>query len=103
MLIVNGVSLILSFIFFMVCLSVLYLRFSRPGKHRPYRPTAGMAVPVIAVLSAGFMLILGIIESYEKASGYIPSEWLVMAGWLLLGIFFSAGMKYYIKKKQYEV
>jgi amino acid transporter len=79
--------------YFMVALSFLFLRCKEPELARPYKVKCGPLVGVLAVGVAGFFLYL-----YLPAgpAPLIPVEWVLVLGWIALGIVFyiAARIKY---------
>ncbi|MDR2088075.1 MAG: APC family permease [Clostridiales Family XIII bacterium] len=79
--------------YFMVALSFLMLRKKEPGLLRPYKVKGGVAVGVIAILVAGFFLYLYLPVG---PGALLPVEWVLVLGWVLLGVvfFIAAKIKY---------
>lgn len=77
-----------AFVFFMVCLGIIVLRYTRPQHPRPYRVPGGLFIPVMAMASSLFMIVVAAYNMYSEAEGAFPTEWSVMTGWLLLGVLF---------------
>jgi basic amino acid/polyamine antiporter, APA family len=62
--------------FVIVCISVIVLRRTNPGQHRPFRTPFVPAIPILGVLINGYMMInLGM------------WNWIRLVGWLIIGLF----------------
>ncbi|MGG3571795.1 APC family permease [Bacillus gobiensis] len=82
--------------YFMVVLSFIVLRKKEPDMARPFRAGKGPAVGWIAlVLSFGFIVMY---MPGMPAALVWPYEWLILAGWTLIGVYFFVRMS----KGRYE-
>jgi APA family basic amino acid/polyamine antiporter len=81
--IVNAVGAIFGFVFFVVSVGVLRLRYT--ASVETYRMPAQACVPVIAATAAGGMLVMVLQQTYRAARGALPVEWAILLGWLALG------------------
>ncbi len=77
-----------------VAISFVILRFKEPGMERPYKVKFGLPVGIIAIIMAGFMCALYIVP-FKFGSPLIWQEWVVVGGWIILGVIFYA----YSRKK----
>lgn len=78
-----------------VSISFCILRKKKPEMARPYKVKAGKFVGFMAVLMAGFMVLLYIVPASFSAA-LVWQEWIVVGIWLALGVFF-----YFYSKKKY--
>jgi amino acid transporter len=79
--------------YFMVALSFLVLRKKEPNLIRPYKVKGGTAVGIIAIFVAGVFLYLYL----PVGPGALkPVEWVLVLGWVILGVvfFIAAKIKY---------
>ena len=81
--------------YFMVSLSFVILRKKEPDMNRPYKVKKGMAVGIIAVIMAGFIVLLYILP-FDWCATLLWQEWIIVAAWVVLGVFF-----YFFSKKKY--
>ncbi len=79
------VSLGTAFAFGMVCISVLWLRKSRPDLHRPFTAPGGAVVPILGVVFAGVMAAPLIIDIVVKATSGDPIPAYILTSYLVLG------------------
>lgn len=79
----------------MVSLSFLILRKKEPDMPRPYKVPAYKFVGTMAVLMSGFMVLMYCIPG--SGGNLVWQEWMMVAGWALLG-----GVFYAICKKKYK-
>ncbi len=79
------VSLGTAFAFGMVCISVLWLRKSRPELERPFRAPGGVWVPILGVVFAGVMAAPLIIDIIVKATSGDPIPAYILVSYLILG------------------
>ncbi len=70
-----------------VSISFVILRKKEPDMVRPFKVRRGMVIGIIAICLAGFMLSLYIIPASFSAA-LIWQEWVVVGGWIILGVFF---------------
>lgn len=75
----------------MVAISFLILRKKEPGAERPYRVPHFKIVGVLAVILSAFMVVMYIIPG--SAAALVWQEWLMVGGWIVLGIVFAAACK----------
>ena len=68
--------------FMMVCLGVGILRFTDPGRHRPFRAPMGVLFPILGMAGCAYVM-----------SGLPITTWVVTGVWFLLGLvlYFSYG------------
>ena len=71
--------------FGMVCVSVLWLRKSRPDLHRPFRAPWGVWSPVLGIVFAIIMAAPLIIDIIVKATTGDPIPAYILSGYLVLG------------------
>jgi amino acid transporter len=80
-----------------VCMSTGYLitsamvhklRRTAPGRERPYRIPGGAVVSLIAALSSALLILAALYDPYAAAGGRIPLEWIILGGWIILGVGF---------------
>jgi basic amino acid/polyamine antiporter, APA family len=79
------VSLGTAFAFGIVCISVLWLRKTRPDMHRPFRAPGGTWMPVMGVIFAGLMAAPVIIDIISKATSGDPIPAIILFIYLLIG------------------
>jgi APA family basic amino acid/polyamine antiporter len=82
--IVDMVSLCLA-LSIILCLIIL-LRRRRHGVPASYTVPGGTPLIVIALLGAGAMVGIAILQPWLSGRGRIPPEWLLLGGWAALGI-----------------
>ncbi len=68
------------------CVTALRLRFTLPNASRPYLAPCGPWVPVVACVSSGIMLAIAVWTTRTADDGVVSGEWLILAGWSVLGI-----------------
>ncbi len=78
-----------------VAISFVILRKKEPNMVRPFKVRRGMVIGIIAICLAGFMLMLYIVPASFSAA-LIWQEWVVVGGWIILGVFF-----YFRSKRKY--
>ncbi|WP_308238208.1 amino acid permease [Phenylobacterium sp. J367] len=71
--------------FAIVCISVMYLRKSRPDLVRPFRAPFGMVTPVLGVFFALVMIAPLILDMGTKAANGDPIPLMLLLGYLSLG------------------
>lgn len=92
--IVNSSSTCLAFAYLITCIAVVRLRRSRPDAPRPFRVPGGMLTITLAIAGAVFSFGLSIYQPWADARGKLPLEWMMLAGWLVIGaIAWMAGAK----------
>jgi APA family basic amino acid/polyamine antiporter len=79
------VSLGTAFAFAMVCVSVIWLRKTRPDLKRPFTAPWGMWTPVLGIVFAGIMAAPLIIDIIAKAMNDDPIPAIILGSYLLLG------------------
>ena len=84
--IVNLGGTVYSFSFLLIALAVIRLRRTRPNDARPYRIPGGLVVPVLAAALAGTMMVISVRQQYRRSPNGIPLEWMLLAGWALVGV-----------------
>lgn len=70
--------------YFMVAISFLRLRKTKPNLPRPYRVNNGRTVGVLAAIMAGFMAFMYILPTTSCA--LVWQEWIIVGGWATLGL-----------------
>ncbi len=78
-----------------VAISFVILRKKDPDMRRPFKVRRGMVIGIIAICLAGFMLMLYIVPASFSAA-LVWQEWIVVGGWILLGVIF-----YFRSKRKY--
>jgi APA family basic amino acid/polyamine antiporter len=79
------VSLGTAFAFGIVCVSVLWLRKTRPDMHRPFRAPGGTWMPILGVIFAGIMAAPLIIDIVVKATSGDPIPAIILLSYLAVG------------------
>jgi APA family basic amino acid/polyamine antiporter len=79
------VSLGTAFAFGIVCVSVLWLRKTRPDMHRPFRAPGGAWMPILGILFAGIMAAPLIIDIIAKATSGDPIPAMILLSYLAVG------------------
>jgi APA family basic amino acid/polyamine antiporter len=79
------VSLGTAFAFGIVCVSVLWLRKTRPDMHRPFRAPGGVWMPILGVIFAGIMAAPLIIDIIVKATSGDPIPAIILVTYLAVG------------------
>jgi amino acid transporter len=77
----------LAFAFFLTCVGVFRLRRTRPELVRPYRVPGGVPTALLATVVALFVLVLALYQPFVEAGRRIPTEWVVLVVWGILGVF----------------
>ncbi len=77
----GGLGIVIAYLF--VALSFLVLRHREPDMPRPFKVSSGKLVGVVAVI-----LSIGMLGLYMPGSpsALAPIEWVIFAGWMLLGL-----------------
>lgn len=83
---VNAGSLAIVSAFCIVAICFLVLRRKEPNMERPFRTPAGTVVGWLAVILSLALAVL-YMPGMSAALAW-PEEWLIVGGWLLLGVFF---------------
>jgi len=86
--IVNVGASCFGLVFFLTCLGVVTMRRRSPGHDRPYRVPGGTVTASVAAFVSLLVFCVSIYAPYASASHSIPLEWILFAGWGLLGIVF---------------
>jgi len=86
--IVDAAASCLAVAYLLTCLALIRLRRTAPTMPRPFRVPGGVATARAASVGAAFSLALSIYEPYAAAAGHIPLEWLLLGGWLAVGLTF---------------
>ncbi len=77
-----------------VALSFIVIRRKEPELRRPYKVKHYKLVGCIAALTSGFMVMMYIVPGFGAT--LLPQEWIIVGGWILLGIVFAT-----LSKKKY--
>ena len=85
--IVNAGAICLAFIFFVVVLGTIKLRYTEPDRKRPFRVPGGTAVLIVAAILALALLLISATEPLRAGTGF-PLEWTLILAWSLAGIVF---------------
>ncbi len=80
----------------MVAMSFVILRKKEPDLHRPYKVKHYKFVGITASVLSGFMVVMYLIPG--SGSSLTAQEWIIVGGWILLGLVF-----YIMCKKHYGV
>jgi APA family basic amino acid/polyamine antiporter len=83
--VVNATGSCVTALFLLVALATLHLRRHQPGLERPYRVPGGIWVIGVAVAASAILLPLSLYLPFADLQG-IPTEWLILGGWLILGM-----------------
>ncbi|MFV1988567.1 MAG: APC family permease [Gemmatimonadota bacterium] len=75
-------------VFALVVIGVAKLRSTRRDHERPYRVPGGMAFLYLAIVLSLGLLATAVYEQYHSAGGRMPTEWIVILAWALLGALF---------------
>jgi len=84
--IVNTVGIIFSAMYLLTCLALIALRVREPALDRPYRAPGGARLAALGALIAAALLAIGVYQPSVGASWAAPLEWILLAGWGVLGI-----------------
>lgn len=79
------VSLGTAFAFGIVCVSVLWLRKTRPDMHRPFRAPGGSWTPILGIVFAVIMAAPLIIDIIDKAASGDPIPAIILVTYLVIG------------------
>ena len=88
LLIAGASSLVFSILFVLIIWGVILLRKRLPDHPRPYAFPGRMAGLGVALLLALGVLLLASLQPLLSSGGAIPPEWILIGGWLLLGLLF---------------
>ena len=91
----NAASFACCLAYCMVSMSFLILRRKEPNMNRPFKVKYYKTVGIIASVLSGFMVIMYLIPS--SGSSLTPEEWIIVGGWIILGVIF-----YFLCKKRYK-
>lgn len=83
--IVDAANFACCIVYFIVSLSFLQLRKSKPELNRPFRVSNGIPVGMTAALMSGFMALLYFIPSTNCS--LLWQEWIIVGGWIAVGVF----------------
>ncbi|MEM1110283.1 MAG: APC family permease [Pseudomonadota bacterium] len=86
-------ALVFALLFALVTFGVLRLRDSQPDHPRPYRFPGGKPGLWLASAFSGLVLLIAAVAPLLSSGGAIPTEWLLLAGWALLGLIFYVAAK----------
>ncbi|MGN1350466.1 MAG: APC family permease [Anaerovoracaceae bacterium] len=75
----------------MVAISFIILRKKEPELDRPYKVGPYRLVGALAVIMSAFMVVMYIIPG--SGAALVPQEWIMVGGWILLGIVFFAACR----------
>ena len=78
--------------YFIVSLSFLKLRRSRPDMERPYRVKHGKLVGILASVLSGCVLLLFVVPVFPSCLS--ATEWLIIGVWTLAGLFLYLHSRY---------
>ena len=84
----NSSALVFSFLFAAIVLAVILLRRSAPEHDRPYRVPGGASTLWITLILSMAVLTLAIATPLYQSGGELPTEWLLLLVWLVLGAVF---------------
>lgn len=88
--------------FVVVCLGVAILRFSDPGRKRPFRAPLGLTFPILGMIGC-LGVMLGIpdfssigSDNFKMIGGLPTTTWVVTIAWFILGmiIYFGYGLRH---------
>lgn len=77
--------------YFMVAISFLRLRKTKPNLHRPYRVNNGRVIGTLAAVMAGFMAFMYILPATSCA--LVWQEWIIVGGWAIIGVLLAISAK----------
>lgn len=77
--------------YFMVALSFLRLRKTKPNLPRPYRVSNGRTIGTLAAVMAGFMAFMYILPTTSCA--LVWQEWIIVGGWTIIGVLLAISAK----------
>ena len=89
--IVNAANFSCCIAYFMVCVSFLFIRKKYPTMVRPYKVHYGGFVGIMAVCMSSLMTLLYLIPGSNCSLDW--QEWLIIGGWLALGLFLGIRSK----------
>lgn len=79
------VSLGTALAFSIVCLSVIYLRITRPEMHRPFRVPGGITTAVLGIISCMVLAGFNLWPMVEKALDHDPIPLEILVGYCIVG------------------
>lgn len=77
--------------YFMVAISFLRLRKTKPNLPRPYRVSNGRTIGTLAAVMAGFMAFMYILPATSCA--LVWQEWIIVGGWGIIGVLLAISAK----------
>lgn len=77
--------------YFMVAMSFLRLRKTKPNLPRPYRVSNGRTIGTLAAVMAGFMAFMYILPATSCA--LVWQEWIIVGGWAIIGVLLAISAK----------
>lgn len=77
--------------YFMVAISFLRLRKTKPNLPRPYRVSNGRTIGMLAAVMAGFMAFMYILPTTSCA--LVWQEWIIVGGWAIIGVLLAISAK----------
>jgi amino acid transporter len=77
--------------YFMVAISFLRLRKTKPNLPRPYRVSNGRTIGTLAAIMAGFMALMYILPTTSCA--LVWQEWIIVGGWAIIGVLLAISAK----------
>ncbi|MEM0953121.1 MAG: APC family permease [Pseudomonadota bacterium] len=84
----NSSALVFAFLFTAIVLAVILLRQRAPEHARPYRFPGGRWSLGLTLLLSVLVLVLAIATPLYQSGGALPTEWLLLFIWMLLGVGF---------------
>lgn len=82
----NAGSLSIVITYCLVSISYVVLRYKEPEMNRPYKVKNGVICGALAIILSAFFIALYIIPMFPSA--LVLEEWIIIAGWTILGVFF---------------
>ena len=79
--------------YFMVSVSFVILRRTKPNMPRPYKVPHGELIGKIAIVLSGFLTLLYVVPLPFASSALVWQEWIVVGVWIALGFGFYAYSK----------
>ena len=77
--------------YFMVAISFLRLRKTKPNLPRPYRVRNGRIIGTLAAFMAGFMAFMYVLPTTSCA--LVWQEWVIVGGWAIIGVLLAISAK----------
>ena len=87
----NAGSLSIVVTYCLVSVSFVTLRFKEPKMNRPYKVKNGVICGVLAILLSMFFIALYVVPVFPSA--LVFEEWIIVAGWIILGVVFFSYSK----------